>query len=68
VSKLVKRCTLPITSTRPVDLVVTELAVVGFSNGRAVLLETAPHVSVEQVTAVTEAELHVPEDVSKMKI
>ena len=68
VSKLVKKCTLPLTSTRPVDLVVTELAVVGFSEGRAVLLETAPNVSIEQVTAATEAELHVPNDVAKMKI
>jgi acetate CoA/acetoacetate CoA-transferase beta subunit len=68
VSKLVKRCTLPITSTRPVDLVVTELAVVGFSNGRAVLLETAPNVSVEQVAAATEADLQVPNNVPKMKI
>jgi acetate CoA/acetoacetate CoA-transferase beta subunit len=67
VSKLVKSCTLPITSIRPVDLVVTELAVIGFSNGSAVLLETAPNVSIEQVTAATEADLHVPDNVPKMK-
>ena len=68
VSKLVKSCTLPITSIRPVDLVVTELAVIGFSNGSAVLLETAPNVSIEQVTAATEADLHIPNNVPKMKI
>src|SRR5215472_3527510 len=53
-SKIVKRCTLPLTSIRPVDLVVTEMAVVGFPNGRATLLEIAPGVTVAQVLAVTE--------------
>ena len=44
-------CTLPLTSARPVDLVVSELAVIGFPDGRATLLETAPGVTVEQVRA-----------------
>ena len=43
-SKIVKRCTLPITSARPVDMVVTDLAVIAFPNGRATLIETAPSV------------------------
>src|SRR5215475_4475901 len=33
-SKVVKTCTLPVTSTRPVDLLVTELAVIAFRDGR----------------------------------
>src|SRR3954447_10504855 len=41
-SKIMKKCTLPITSLRPVDLVVTELAVIGFKGGCATLLETGP--------------------------
>jgi acetate CoA/acetoacetate CoA-transferase beta subunit len=44
-------------SARPVDLVVTELAVIAFPGGRATLLETAPGVTAEQVLAATEAEL-----------
>jgi acetate CoA/acetoacetate CoA-transferase beta subunit len=55
VSKVVKKCTLPITSLRQVDLVVTELAAIEFSNGRATLLETGPGVSIAQVAAATEA-------------
>lgn len=65
-SKIVKKCTLPLTSTRPVDLVVTELAVIGFPEGRATLLETAPGVAVQDVKANTEAELIVPERVGQM--
>jgi acetate CoA/acetoacetate CoA-transferase beta subunit len=65
-SKIVKKCTLPPTSTRPVDLVVTELAVIGFPEGRATLLETAPGVAVQDVKANTEAELIVPERVGQM--
>src|SRR5215470_13249340 len=39
-SKIVRSCTLPITSTRPVSMVVTELAVITFSDGMAILRET----------------------------
>jgi acetate CoA/acetoacetate CoA-transferase beta subunit len=67
-SKMVKQVSLPLTSVRPVDLVVTELAVIGFPDGRATLLETAPGVSVDQVLAATEAELLVPAEVPQMAI
>jgi acetate CoA/acetoacetate CoA-transferase beta subunit len=66
--KIVDRCTLPLTSMRSVDLVVSELAVIGFPNGRATLLETGPGVSVEQVVAVTEAKLVLPDDIPMMHL
>jgi len=66
--KIVKQCTLPLTSARSVDLVVTELAVISFAGGRATLVETAPNVSVEQVLAATEVELVVPQQVPQMQI
>jgi acetate CoA/acetoacetate CoA-transferase beta subunit len=66
--KIVKRCTLPLTSIRPVDLVVTEMAVVGFPNGRATLLEIAPGVTVAQVIAATEAPLAEAEGVREMEL
>jgi acetate CoA/acetoacetate CoA-transferase beta subunit len=67
-SKIAKRCSLPVTATRPVEMVVTELAVIGFANGTATLLETGPGVSVGQVVAATEASLAVPENVPEMQI
>jgi acetate CoA/acetoacetate CoA-transferase beta subunit len=67
-SKIVKRLSLPLTSARAVDLVVTELAVIAFLAGRATLLETAPGVTMEQVLAATEAELVVAENVPHMPI
>src|SRR5262245_56034698 len=66
--KVVKQCSLPFTSLRPVDLVVTELAVIAFPGGRATLVETAPSVTIENVVANTEAELVVPEKVTQMDV
>jgi len=67
-SKIVKKCSLPLTSARPVDLVVTELAVIGFPNGRATLLERAPGVSLDEIRSNTEAELVIPDNVPEMKV
>jgi acetate CoA/acetoacetate CoA-transferase beta subunit len=66
--KILEACTLPLTSVRPVDLVVTEMAVIGFPDGRATLLETAPGVSVDQVVAATEAKLVVPDKIPTMQV
>jgi acetate CoA/acetoacetate CoA-transferase beta subunit len=66
--KIVNQCTLPLTSGRPVDLVVSELAVIGFPHGRATLLEIAPDVSVEEVVAATEAKLAIPDEVPEMRL
>lgn len=67
-SKIVAKCTLPLTSARPVNLVVTDLAVIAFPDGKATLLETAPGISVGEVLAVTGAELVVPDKVPEMTL
>jgi len=67
-SKIVQRCGLPLTSARPVDLVVTDMAVMGFERGQMTLMETAPGVSVAEVIAVTAAEFAIPDKVPEMKI
>jgi hypothetical protein len=43
--KIVNKCALPLTSVRPVDLVVREMAVIAFPDGRATLLERGPGAS-----------------------
>ena len=67
-SKIVQKCGLPLTSSRPVDLVVTDMAVLGFGGGAITLLETAPGISIAEVIAVTEAELTIPDEVPTMKV
>jgi acetate CoA/acetoacetate CoA-transferase beta subunit len=67
-AKIVRQCSLPLTSIRPVDLVVTELAVIAFPEGQATLVETAPGVSAAEVVAATEAELVVPRDLCEMRL
>jgi acetate CoA/acetoacetate CoA-transferase beta subunit len=65
--KIVDKCTLPLTSIRPVDLVVSEMAVIAFPGGCATLLERGPGISVEQVVAATEAKLALPDQIPEMQ-
>jgi len=67
-SKIVKKCSLPLTSARPVDLVITDLAVIAFPDGRATLIERAPGISVDDIRSNTEADLVVPDTVPEMRI
>jgi acetate CoA/acetoacetate CoA-transferase beta subunit len=66
--KILDKCTLPLTTIKPVDMVVTEMAVIGFPSGRATLMETAPGVSVEQVVAATAAKLAIAHDMHEMRL
>lgn len=66
--KVVNKCSLPLTSARPVDLLVTELAVIAFPAGRATLMETGPGIAVEQVVSATEAELVLPAKIPEMQL
>ncbi len=67
-SKIVKRCTLPLTSVRRVNLVVTDMAVIEPTDKGLVLREVAPGVSVQDVLKATEAELIVPANVPEMAL
>ena len=67
-AKIVERCSLPLTSVRRVDLVVTDLAVIEPTDAGLVLKDTAPGVTVEQVIANTGCELIVAPDLRSMPI
>jgi len=66
--KIVKKCSLPLTSVRRVDLIVTELAVIEPTADGLVLREVAPGVTAKQVVDATGAKLIIPERVPVMPI
>ncbi len=67
-SKILKKCTLPLTAVGEANLIVTELAVLEVSGDGLVLRETAPGISVTDVLAKTNAEVIVPKNVKIMDI
>lgn len=60
--KIVEECTLPLTSERRVDMIVTDLAVIVPTDNGLSVRELAPGVSVEDVQAATEAKLSIELD------
>ena len=54
-SKILKACTLPLTGSRCIDMVITDLCVFEIQAGRMHLTELAPGVTLDDVKAKTEA-------------
>jgi 3-oxoacid CoA-transferase subunit B len=67
-SKLLPKCTLPLTGVNCVKKIVTELAVIDVTKDGFVLLERAPGVSVEEIKSRTLGKLAIPEHVPEMKL
>ena len=66
-SKILKKCTLPLTGVGCVKKVVTELAVMDVTPKGFQLLERAPGVSVEDIIKATEAELIIEGEIPEMQ-
>lgn len=65
-SKLLSKCTLPLTGKACIKRVLTDLALIDIEDGKFILRERAPGVSVEEIIALTEGELVVPDSVPEM--
>ncbi|MDL2298649.1 3-oxoacid CoA-transferase subunit B [Synergistaceae bacterium OttesenSCG-928-D05] len=65
--KILKKCTLPLTAVGVVTMIVTEFAVFEMWNGKLVLTEIAPEVTVDQIREHTEAEFMLADEVIPMK-
>ncbi len=67
-SKLLKRCTLPLTGVGCVKKIVTNLAVLEVTPDGFKLMERAPGVTVEEIVEATEGKLVVEGDIPEMNI
>ena len=67
-SKILPKCTLPLTGVGVVKKIVTELAMMEVTRDGIVLRERAPGVSVEEIRAATAAQLIVPGNVPEMRL
>ena len=67
-SKLLKRCTLPITGVKCIKKVVTNLAVLDVTKKGFKLLERAPGIRVEEIKNATAAELIIEGEIPEMQL
>ena len=63
--KILKKCSLPLTGTHVVNLIVTELAVIDVTSNGLVVREIASDTSVEKVTAATGATLRLASELGR---
>jgi len=67
-SKLLPKCTLPLTGVNCINKVVTDLAVLDIEDGQFILRERAPGVSIEEIKEKTAGKLLIPDQVIEMKL
>ena len=65
-SKLLSNCTLPLTRKGCIKRVLTDPAFLDIEDGKFILRERSPGVSVEEIVGLTAGELLIPDDVPEM--
>ncbi len=65
--KIMKKCTLPLTAKKVVDMIITEMCVMEFIDGKLTLTELHPDYTLEDVKAATEAEFAVSPNLKGME-
>lgn len=66
--KILKKCNLPLTAAKEVDMIVTEMGVMEITDEGIVLKEINPEFTIDQVQEATEAKLIIAEDLAEMEI
>ena len=67
-AKILKKCTLPLTGSRVVDTIVTEMAYIRVTPAGLVIEEIAPGLSVDDVQAATDAKLIASPELKTMAV
>ncbi len=66
--KLLKKCRLPLTAAKQVNLVVTDMGVFEVKGGSMIMLEKNPEFTVDEIQAATEADLVLSPDLKDMDV
>ncbi len=66
--KLLKKCRLPLTAAKQVNLVVTDMGVFEVKGGSMLMLEKNPEFTVDEIQAATEADLVLSPDLKDMDV
>ena len=67
-SKVLKKCNLPLSAAKCVDIIITDKAVMKVTDKGLVLIEVAPGLTVDEVVKNTDADLIIADDVKEMEI
>ena len=67
-AKILKKCSLPFTAVKEVNMIVTEMGVMNITDKGIELIELAPGVTVEEIQAVTEPTLIISENLKNMEV
>jgi acetate CoA/acetoacetate CoA-transferase beta subunit len=65
--KILKKCTLPLTALKQVDMIITELGVFEIKDGKLVLKEIAENTSLDEIIRMTDAKVTIDPDLKQMQ-